>query len=345
MRVGELARRSGLTVRALHHYEQIGLLQASARSEAGYRLYGAADVTRLHNIQALRALRLPLKDIAAMLAGDGASLPLILARQISELEREIHQASALRDHLALLLLKVGAGEQPPVADWLAALQQMAAYARHFSADEIRRIQQNWPRVADEWAPLMAEVRRLMDLGVPATDVQVQPLANRWMGLIHHWLGGDFDLIDRWARMYQHEPVARQGNGPGLSMVHYMEQVAQRRMAAWLRHFTLAELARFVWVPSGDWQALAEDVAQARAAGLQADAPAAQALAGRWRDLLSRSVGADAALLRQLQAAMAAEPLLRAGALLPVSCQAWLAALADAPGTAGAVAATSAVHQA
>ncbi|WP_263404975.1 MerR family DNA-binding transcriptional regulator [Pseudomonas aeruginosa] len=53
LKVGELAKQTGLTVRALHHYDDIGLLQPSARSDAGYRLYTPKDITRLHQIQAL----------------------------------------------------------------------------------------------------------------------------------------------------------------------------------------------------------------------------------------------------------------------------------------------------
>src|SRR6266545_8217833 len=50
LRIGELAGRTGLTVRALHHYDRIGLLSPSRRTEAGYRLYGEADVRRLYAI-------------------------------------------------------------------------------------------------------------------------------------------------------------------------------------------------------------------------------------------------------------------------------------------------------
>ncbi len=52
IQVGELAKRAGITVRTLHHYEQTGLLLPSARSAAGYRLYNLADVQRLHMIRA-----------------------------------------------------------------------------------------------------------------------------------------------------------------------------------------------------------------------------------------------------------------------------------------------------
>lgn len=50
LQAGELARRTGVTVRALHYYHSIGLLVPSARSEAGYRLYNRDDIRRLHQI-------------------------------------------------------------------------------------------------------------------------------------------------------------------------------------------------------------------------------------------------------------------------------------------------------
>ena len=60
LKVGELARRTGLTVRTLHHYDAIGLLRPSERSESGYRLYGDADMRRLYRIIAMRGQRGPV---------------------------------------------------------------------------------------------------------------------------------------------------------------------------------------------------------------------------------------------------------------------------------------------
>jgi DNA-binding transcriptional MerR regulator len=65
--VGELAKLTGITVRTLHHYDQIGLVQPSDRSDAGYRLYGQADVLRLQQVLLYRELGLPLDQIAGVL--------------------------------------------------------------------------------------------------------------------------------------------------------------------------------------------------------------------------------------------------------------------------------------
>ncbi len=66
--VGELARLTGVTVRALHHYDAIGLVRPSQRSAAGYRLYGDADVLRLQQVLLFRELGLPLDAIAGAIA-------------------------------------------------------------------------------------------------------------------------------------------------------------------------------------------------------------------------------------------------------------------------------------
>jgi DNA-binding transcriptional MerR regulator len=67
--VGELSRLTGVTVRALHHYDEIGLVVPSARSDAGYRLYHDDDVRRLQQVLVLRELGVPLEAIAHALEG------------------------------------------------------------------------------------------------------------------------------------------------------------------------------------------------------------------------------------------------------------------------------------
>src|SRR3990167_5070857 len=103
LKVGDLARRTGLTVRTLHHYDEIGLLKPSGRSEAGYRLYSQADVQRLHGIQTMRQMGLALSDIGALLAGDGMAPERIIGQQIRSLNQQIAKAPKLRDRLTMQL--------------------------------------------------------------------------------------------------------------------------------------------------------------------------------------------------------------------------------------------------
>jgi len=70
--VGDLARLAGVTVRTLHHYDDIGLLPASGRTPSGYRTYDDADVDRLRAIITYRELGLGLDEIAEAIGSDGA---------------------------------------------------------------------------------------------------------------------------------------------------------------------------------------------------------------------------------------------------------------------------------
>ena len=66
-KVGELARRTGLTIRTLHHYDEIGLLKPTLHTGAGHRLYTAGDVARLQQVRSLRQLGFSLEEIRACL--------------------------------------------------------------------------------------------------------------------------------------------------------------------------------------------------------------------------------------------------------------------------------------
>jgi len=65
--VGEVAALSGVSVRTLHHYDRIGLLRPTARSDAGYRLYDDDDLARLHDVLTWRALGFPLQEVQQLL--------------------------------------------------------------------------------------------------------------------------------------------------------------------------------------------------------------------------------------------------------------------------------------
>ncbi len=79
--VGQLAERFGLTVRTLHHYDEIGLLRPSRRSPSGYRLYDGSDITRLQHVVVYRRLGFALEDIAVLLDDPGADVAAHLRRQ------------------------------------------------------------------------------------------------------------------------------------------------------------------------------------------------------------------------------------------------------------------------
>jgi DNA-binding transcriptional MerR regulator len=82
--VSEVSKLSGVTVRTLHHYDEIGLLRPSSRSRAGYRLYGDQDLQRLQQILFFRELEFPLEEILRILRDPDFDLhsALVMQRQL-----------------------------------------------------------------------------------------------------------------------------------------------------------------------------------------------------------------------------------------------------------------------
>ncbi|VEA72461.1 HTH-type transcriptional activator tipA [Serratia rubidaea] len=182
LKVGELARRSGITVRTLHYYDSIGLLVPSARSDAGYRLYNRADIARLHHIQALRRMGVTLAEVGAILERSDLALPTVLERQIAMLNQQLAQITALRDRLQTMQLQLTAGDEPDLNDWLTTLELMTMYDKYFTADELAQLPfyQADTQRQQEWAVMVQQVRELMANGTPVQDPQAQRVARRWM---------------------------------------------------------------------------------------------------------------------------------------------------------------------
>lgn len=99
--VGDLARLAGVTVRTLHHYDEIGLLPASGRTPSGYRTYDDADVDRLRAIITYRELGLGLDEIAEAIGSDGALETLRAAKD--RVDHRIARLRAISDALAVAI--------------------------------------------------------------------------------------------------------------------------------------------------------------------------------------------------------------------------------------------------
>ncbi|WP_426592609.1 MerR family transcriptional regulator [Cellulomonas sp. McL0617] len=116
-RVGELAAASGLTVRTLHYYEQIGLLTPSGRSGAGHRLYDAADAERLYRICLLRRLGMGLAEVQRALDDPAWDLASAMRTHLATLDERLEATARLRSRVAGALASDG-------TDLLAVVEAM-----------------------------------------------------------------------------------------------------------------------------------------------------------------------------------------------------------------------------
>ena len=119
-RVREFAALAGVTVRALHHYDRLGLLRPR-RASSGYRLYGNAELERLEQIVALKFIGVPLRQIKAMLDRNSAGLAdaLRMQRTVLEEKQKLLEMSSTPERLRMLVAHL--------TDTLRKLEQQRVY--------------------------------------------------------------------------------------------------------------------------------------------------------------------------------------------------------------------------
>ncbi|MDH6590452.1 DNA-binding transcriptional MerR regulator [Variovorax sp. TBS-050B] len=312
IKVGDLARSTGLTVRTLHHYDEIGLLKPSGRSDAGYRLYAEGDVARLHAIQALRHLGLALTEIGPLLDGSEAAPERVIEQQMHALDHQIRQATELRERLALMHGMLRKGGSPSMDDWVQTLSMMTTFGRYFEAGELKRILGAYVDIEQDWLQLQAEVRRYMDTGRGVDTWECQVLTRRWTMLMVRWMGGNYALMERWGAMFRQESAVHgQGGAPPTDMMAFMESAIKLRMRLMQAHCGEVEF-RLPPMPDAEAQKIEAAGQALLRAGERRDGAKARALRKRWAALLHKTCGANTALRDKLATLHLAHPLLLAG---------------------------------
>lgn len=335
LKIGELAKRTGLTVRALHHYDAIGLLSPSARSDAGYRLYNEADIARLHRILALRRFGLALADIGATLTRADLSLATVVARQIGLLTEQIQQAKALRSRLSQLQGQLADGQEPDLADWLTTLEHMTMYDKYFSQEELTQlpIYTQADDVEPEWQALVAQVQALMDAGTDPGDSQAQVLATQWMAMVRRDTGNNPILFAKLNAMHEHEASVQERTGISPQMMAFILAASKAHQLSIYRNYLDDDEFAFMRANFGkrdaEWPPLVAQVRTAMDEGHAPDSPQARALALAWFDLFRSFAGDQPATQQKIRQALQDEPALRQSGMVDERMSAFISAAMQA----------------
>ncbi|HET9210377.1 MAG TPA: MerR family transcriptional regulator [Thermoanaerobaculia bacterium] len=230
-KVGELARRTGVSVRALHHYDEIGLLSPSHRSEAGYRLYTEIDVARLQQIRSLRALGFSLEEARDFLKRPDVTPDRVLRLHIAHLREQIAAQQSLADRLEQIARRWRSDENVPTEEFLQIIEVTNMTAKYYTPEQMEQLKQRGEMLGEdhirqaeaEWPELMAKVQAEMEKGTDPADERVQALARRWKELVEEFTGGDPGIAKSVGRMWQEE-----------TNIHGMDTAHMRSMMGYMQ---------------------------------------------------------------------------------------------------------------
>ena len=205
-RAKEFAELAGVTVRALHHYDRLGLLRPKQRSEAGYRLYSMRDFARLEQLVVLKFLGIPLKQIRTLLESE-ANLASALQRQLNVLaEKRLQLDRAIRA-IGSAQRSLQSRNEP---DWklfqlivqeIEMQKQMEWKGKYFSPTAKLKVSTRRSALSPEflekankeWAEFHTDVET--SLGEDPAGPKGQALAARWRKLIEDFTGGDPEILE------------------------------------------------------------------------------------------------------------------------------------------------------
>jgi DNA-binding transcriptional MerR regulator len=248
--VGEVARLAGVSVRTLHHYDAVGLLQPSSRSGAGYRRYAPSDLERLQEVLLWRRLGFGLDEVAALLDDPSHDRAAALQRQRHLLDERLRQLAAVRALVERTLASMNGGNTmsdtelfdglDPV-EWNERTHGEEVAQRWGDTDAYRESARRTGRyTASDWEQIQAEseaveagLAALLRAGVPAEAASAMDLAEQHR---RH--------IDRWYYPCSHEMHAGLGDmyvaDPRFA-AHYEERAPG--LAAYVRDAVLANALR------------------------------------------------------------------------------------------------------
>lgn len=236
--MGELAGRTGVSVRGLHHYEEIGLLVPSGRSAAGHRLYADGDVLRLQQIVSLRSLGFSLGEIRECLDTSGFSPVRVIELHIARLRERIELEKRLCERLEAVAARLAATEDPvedvSAGEFVETVMEVTKMSerieKYYTPEQREQLERRRQEVGEErireveaeWPELMEQVRAALEAGTDPADERVQALARRWMGLAEEFTGGDAGIARSVGNMWQQEET-----------IHNMDAVPMREMMVYI----------------------------------------------------------------------------------------------------------------
>jgi DNA-binding transcriptional MerR regulator len=235
LKVGELARRTGLTIRALHHYDEIGLLRPSLHTEAGHRLYTAGDVARLQQVLSLRQLGFSLEEVGRCLSRPDFSPLEVIRLHVARLREQIELQRGLCERLEALAEYFRPAGEVSADEFLRTIEVMNMIENYYTPEQLESLRKRREEAGEarmkqgqaDWAELFADFRAEMEKGTDPAGPKVQALVKRQQALVDEFTGGDPGIAqslkrlwteqgDKLAAQYGYEPKVLEYLGKAVS---------------------------------------------------------------------------------------------------------------------------------
>ena len=165
MKIGELAKQTGLSIRTLHYYDEIDLLSPSHRTGVGYRLYSNQDIIRLQQIVSLRQLGFSLKEIRECLKNPDFSLQQTIDLHRAKVKEQMALSRTLLKRLDVISKELQTRQTVAVDNLIQVMETISmSEQQYFTSEQQKVLDQRFCQAEAEWQEIMTQVRAEMVRG-------------------------------------------------------------------------------------------------------------------------------------------------------------------------------------
>lgn len=229
-KVGDLSKLTGLTIRTLHHYDEIGLLCPALHTDSGHRLYTEDDIIKLQQIMSLKELDFSLEKIKEFFENPEYNPKEVIEMQLERLTQEIKLKEELKEQLQELWEVFQSWKKPSLEQFIRSIELLKAQKDYFTQEQINRMKMHYNKInnveADEiaksWSQLIYLLQSEMEKGTSVDNPKVVELAEKWKQGMDFFSGGDMGIIYSAERYYAENPHAAKGSGMSGELYKYIK---------------------------------------------------------------------------------------------------------------------------
>jgi DNA-binding transcriptional MerR regulator len=210
-KVGELAKQTGLTVRTLHHYDQIGLFSPSEVTDSGHRIYTEADIAKLQQILSLKQLGFTLEEIKETIENPNFNPIRVIKVQLETVKKQIEVQEQLYRRLEGMYELLETQQEVQPEQFIKLIEVITMSEKYFTPEQLEKMKnrnfspEEKKEINNQWTELIAIIRTELENKTPTNHPDVIKLANRWQELATRLAGDDPGIVKAAERFYAENP--------------------------------------------------------------------------------------------------------------------------------------------
>jgi DNA-binding transcriptional MerR regulator len=241
-KIGEVAKRTGVSIRSLRHYDSIELLSPSGRSESGYRLYSKSDLMQLQQIVSLKQMGFPLNTIKSMLNDDSLTLQKTMEMHMEYMQNELLKQQQIYRQIKHVCELMQTKQEVSIDEVCQTVESIKMLEKYYTEEQLEELKKRTfhldekkaKEYDDAWHAVFNGLAELEKQGVAASSPKTKPFALKSRELLSAFTQGDEGIEQSIKKMYEQEGGGQMLRNHGLDVSDDLYEYYSQALAAHIK---------------------------------------------------------------------------------------------------------------